>query len=137
LQSGHRFRSWSGYAFEGLCFVHTYQIAKALGIHGIHYLRYAWSLTPTNDQRSGAQIDLVIDRADSCINLCEIKFHDSEFIITKGYAQHMAQRRQTFIEATKTRKTVFITMITTFGVKKNQYYHQLVDNQITLDALFE
>ena len=95
----------------------------------------AWRLKPQKDTR-GTQIDLLIDRQENCINVCEIKFSLTEFTIDKSYASELRQKLQLFQEASKTRKTLFLTMITTYGVKKNDYYVQLVQKQITMDALF-
>lgn len=86
----------------------------------------------------GAQIDLVIDRADACINLCEIKFHNKEFVITKEYCKELAYKKALFQEVTKTRKTIFITLITCYGVVKNDYYRQVIDGgDLTIDVLFD
>ena len=82
-------------------------------------------------------VHLVIDRADNCINLCEIKFHQGEISLSKSDVQSLERKRQVFLEQTKTKKALFVTMVTCFGVKENGKYHQVVDNQITMDALFE
>jgi hypothetical protein len=85
----------------------------------------------------GVQIDLLIDRADKCINLCEIKFYDDEFVISKTYAQSLKKKRSCFKEKTGTKKTLFTTMITTYSVKQDKYYLDGVDGQLTMDALFK
>jgi hypothetical protein len=82
-------------------------------------------------------VDLLFDRNDKCINLIEIKFSIKEFVIDKKYAEELKQKRWTFLENTKTKKSVFVTMLTTFGVKENEYYVGKVQNQINMDALFE
>jgi len=133
LASSPRWRTWTGYAFEGICHNHVAQIAKALGISGIHYTHHAWRSEANGQQ---AQVDLLIDRADRCINLCEIKFHDREFVITAEYARRLQDRRDRFLDATGTRKTVFTTMLTCQGVKENSHYRSIVDNQLTADSLF-
>ncbi|OYV54629.1 MAG: ATPase, partial [Legionella sp. 21-45-4] len=85
----------------------------------------------------GVQIDLLIDRADKCINLCEIKFYDTEFVVSRAYAEELRNKTRCFKEKTGTRKTVFTTLITTYGVKKDQHYLNAVEGQVTMDALFE
>ena len=85
----------------------------------------------------GTQIDLLLDRKDRCMNLCEMKFSTEEFIISKKYAAELAQKKSIFIEKSKTKKTVFLTMVTTYGVVRNQYYKNLIQNEVTMDALFE
>ncbi len=128
------FKIWSGYAFENLCLKHTFQIKKALGIHGIISNEYAWSVKGDMQQK-GSQIDLVIDRADNCINLVEVKFYDTEFEITKAYEQQLRDKIHSFRATTKTRKSVFLTMISVYGVRKNEHYLSVVTNQLTIEDL--
>ena len=86
---------------------------------------------------SGAhQINLLIDRRDHCINVCEIKFLIDEFEITKAYAADLENKLKVFRSNTKTRKTLFLTMITTYGVKNEIYYPGFVQKDVTMDALF-
>jgi hypothetical protein len=80
---------------------------------------------------------LLFDRKDNCINLCEIKFTLSEFIIDKNYAAVLKQKEVVFRERTQTRKTLFLTLITTFGAKKNDNYINLIQKEITMEALFK
>ncbi len=84
----------------------------------------------------GQFIDLIIDRADNCIHLCEMKFCDSEFIIDKAYAKKLEQKKEIFQRITGTHKTLFLTLITPYGVKENEHYIGLIDQQLTLDSLF-
>ena len=86
--------------------------------------------------QQGAQIDLVIDRADRCINLCEMKYSDSEFVIDKSYVEKLQNKKIVFREQTGTTKTLFTTMVTTYGVKKNEHYLSVIDNQLMMDDLF-
>lgn len=135
LQNTNTWKSWAGFAFESICKKHIHGIATALGIDGIVYSTSVWSYFPENNDDTGVQIDLLIERADNCINLCEIKFHSGKYTITKEYAKKLLYKKQKFIEVTKTSKTVFLTMITSYGTKENAYYHDAVTNQLTLDAL--
>jgi uncharacterized protein len=89
-----------------------------------------------NVKTKGAQIDLVIDRRDRVINLCEIKFSINPFTITKEYDKSLKNKLSIFKETTKTRKAVFLTMITTYGLVKNEYSGSIVQNEINMDDLF-
>jgi len=135
LQNSGKYKSWSGYAFETLCINHIDHIARALGISGIIYSYSSWYHRPANKSDKGVQIDLLIDRADNCINLCELKFHSSQFTISKEYAGKLIYKKQKFIEQTRTNKTIFITMVTFYGTKENDYYREIVNNQITIKNL--
>ncbi len=128
--------SWSGYAFERICQKHSRQIAKALGISGVSTVTSSWQYRPQDDKERGVQIDLVIDRADRVITLCEIKFSDCPYVITKDYAVRLREKVDVFRRATGTRKTLFLAMITPVGVKQNDYAGELVEQEATLDDLY-
>ena len=129
--------SWAGLAFENTCMMEVEKIKRALGISGIATQISTWQYRANSPDEKGAQIDLVIDRADQCINLCEIKFCDQEFVITKEYAEALDRKKQIFESINNPKKALFTTMITTYGVKENAHYHDCVQKQITLDDLFE
>jgi hypothetical protein len=114
---------------------HTPQLKKALGIENVYSETSIWHYKPKIGEQ-GAQIDLLIDRQDQCINICEMKFAVDEFEITKGYAKELESKLNVFRERTKTRKTLFLTLVTTYGVRKSNSYTGLVQNEITMDALF-
>lgn len=126
---------WGGYAFENICFKHIDKIKRALQIGAVQTNESAW-MVEGNIKQDGAQIDLLIDRADHCINICEMKFSLHEFSIEKKYALGLERKVSVFRESTKTRKTLFLTMITTYGVKKNGYYTNLIANEVTIEDLF-
>lgn len=130
LFNSRSYISWGGIAFESICLKHTNQIKKALGISGISSNSSTW-------RNKHAQIDLVIDRSDNCINLCEIKFYSSEFVINKSYRESLTTKKQEFVQALQARKNVFVTFISSFGVRENTHYQYIVDNQLTMDSLFE
>lgn len=121
-------RAWSGYAFEQLCLNHIVQIKQCLGISGVQCDVSAW-------RGEGGQIDLLIDRRDDVINLCEMKFSQDEFEITKQYDELLRRRRESFRIETKTRKALHLTFVTTYGLKKNMY-SGTVENEVTLEGLF-
>lgn len=126
---------WTGYAFEGLCLKHISQIKSALGISGIVSNDCSWQIKGRVGQ-VGAQIDLLIDRSDNCINLMEMKFHEQPFEMTKAYAERLQEKARLFKEHTGTRKNVFITLITAAGVVKNEYYLETVSSSLDLENLF-
>jgi AAA+ ATPase superfamily predicted ATPase len=128
--------AWSGYAFENICMMHIHQIKKALGISGVYTTAHSW-VFKGNDSLPGAQVDMVIDRADQTINLCEAKFTKDHFAITKNYAAQLKMKKTIFRQSTQTKKAVFTTLLTTFPALKNQYYLAEVDNEVTMEKLFE
>lgn len=127
------FRAWSGYAFEQVCLAHVPQIKKALGISGIDTRNSSWRSGGT---KAGAQIDLVIDRRDGVINLCEMKFSASQFAIDKKYDGELRNKVLAFRTDTQTKKSLFLTLITTYGLKSNIYSGN-VQNELKMDILFE
>ena len=122
-------RAWSGYAFEQLCLHHIRQIKKKLGISGVQSDVCAW-------KSGGCQIDLLIDRRDQTVNLCEMKFSQGEFEITRQYDEQLRKRAEIFRTATKTRKALHKTFVTTYGLKKNMYSGN-IQSEVVLDDLFE
>ena len=130
-----RWVSWSGYAFENVCLTHTDQIKKALGVSGIATSTASFQARG-NDERRGAQIDLLIDRSDRSINICEAKYTQQPFTVTKAYATTIRQKLTVFAERTNTRKHLFFTLISVAGVKPNAYSEQLVDQLVVLDDLY-
>src|SRR3546814_13293180 len=104
---------------------HVLAIKSSLGIENVHSETSVWRSKPRNEEK-GAQIDLLIDRQDRCINVCEIKFSTGTFEITKKYAAELENKLQAFRNQTRTRKTLFITMITTYGKKNKNDYDGMV-----------
>lgn len=123
------FRAWSGYAFEMVCLQHVSQIKKALGISGVQTSVSSW-------HSEKAQVDLVIDRKDQVVNLCEMKFSIHPFTITQQYAESLRNKIGTFRDVTKTKKTIFMTLVTTYGLAHNKHAY-LAQNTIEMDDLFE
>ncbi|HEY8657605.1 MAG TPA: hypothetical protein VIL78_01110 [Hanamia sp.] len=135
FSNGQSWKSWSGVAFERVCLKHISQLKRALGILVVHTEESAWRYVPKKG--TGAQIDLLIDRRDFVIHICEMKYSESIFAIDKKYAGELENKVDVFRRQTNTKKSIFITMVTTFGVKNNEYESRLVQNSITMDALFE
>jgi hypothetical protein len=135
LRQSPKWRAWSGYAFEGICMKHVGAIKAAMGIAGVHSSEAPWQHFPKKGEE-GAQIDLLIDRADDTISLCEMKFCEGEFAIDKRFAGELRRKRDVFRRITKTRKNLHFTMVTTFGVSDNAYRKELVANSVVAKDLF-
>ncbi|GAB3012499.1 ATP-binding protein [Niabella terrae] len=136
LSQTQSYTSWSGFAFESVCQKHVDVIKDALGIAGVYTEASGWRYIPKKGEK-GAQVDLLLDRADHCINLCEMKFSAGEFTIEKKYAGELDSKVQVFKDQTKTRKTIFPTMITTYGTKQNIYYIGRIVSEVTMEDLFK
>lgn len=129
-------RTWCGLAFERVCLQHVEQLKKALGISGVLTNVFSWQTEADTDKGiEKSQIDLLIDRNDQVINLCEMKFSEQEYLMTEREATKLRRRKGNFIEATNTRKAVHITLVTPYGAKPN-VHTAIIQNQITLDELF-
>ena len=131
-----RYRTWSGLAFERVCLQHISQIKKALGISGVLSNVYSWRTEA--DENKGidkTQIDLLIDRNDGVINLCEMKFSGQEYTVTEDEEMKIRRRRGNFIEATNTKKAVHITLVTPYGLRQNAH-SSIAQNEIRLNDLF-
>ena len=124
------FVSWAGFNFETICLKHVSQLKKALKIEGIHSTNSSWS-------SEGVQIDLVIKRADNWINLCEIKFYNASFKISKNELQGLKNKVSKFKEDTGTKDVVVVTMITTYGVVEDENSQEIIENSFDMDILFE
>lgn len=127
-------RAWSGYAFEQVCLAHLAQLKRALGISGVQTSSSSWINSGKGKKR---QIDLVIDRKDDTINLCEMKFSIKPYAIVKKYYGELRDKIEVFREVTRTTKAIFLTMVTTFGIVRNEYSNDLVQNSLTMDDLFK
>jgi len=137
IRGSPAWRAWSGYSFEGICLKHIDALRWSLGIGSVQTVESTWRHDSRGDSDSGAQIDLVIDRKDGCMNLCEMKFVDERFVVDKTYAQTLIDKRTTFRRETRTKKTLFTTLLTSHGVADNKHRQAVVDASVTMDALFE
>ncbi|MBO9659903.1 MAG: AAA family ATPase [Chitinophagaceae bacterium] len=137
LGSSASWRSWSGYAFESICFKHIEQIKKALGPVA-HATASVWRYVPVKGSPdSGAQIDLLLDRSDRTVDICEIKFLNEELTITKKYAEELRKKVEVFERRTSPGGNVHLVMVTTYGTVKNEYYRELVQAEIKMADLFK
>ena len=126
--------AWEGLAFEIVCLHHVEQIRRTLGISGVQTRAYSWT-SRAESGRSGAQIDLLLDRRDGIVNLCEMKFSDGVYSIGKSEAEALERRRNAFLLATGIRKAVHVVFVTPVGIVRNKYAG-LVQGEVTLADLF-
>ena len=136
LNQSQSYKSWAGYTFENVWMSHILPIKKALGIAGVSTSTASFFAKP-KDGLDGTQIDLLIERSDNTIHLCEIKFLTDELIMDKSMAENLRNKRAVFNYHTKNKKHIFNTFITTYGHKSNSYSTQYIDQSITMDVLFE
>ncbi len=118
-----------------MCLDHIYQIKNKLGIGGVLTQHSIW-YKKADEVYDGVQIDLLIDRQDKVITICEMKFSSDEFVIDKENDKSLRRKMETFRLVSGTKKGIGLAMITTYGVKKNMY-SDIVNRQVTLDDLFE
>ena len=135
-ESGEK-KSWSGYAFEQVCLHHIWQIKNKLGITGVLSNVCSWNSKSFVDSDGtvwkGGQIDLLIDRKDDVINLCEMKFTGEEYMITADYEKTLRERTALFKHITK--KAINCTFVTTYGVRQNSH-SGIVNSELTMEDLF-
>ncbi len=131
-----RWFSWAGYAFEALCYQHLNQIRRSLSLSPTA-VPNSWRYMPRRDSdQCGAQIDLLFDRDDGAISVCEIKYSRQSFVISKDYAEKLKQKLKVFRQVTRTDKQLLLVMIVANGLKHNKYSEDLVDAVVTLEDLF-
>lgn len=127
--------SWRGYAFENVCFNHITEIKRALGISGIYSSESAWTKMGDGDGERGTQIDLLILRKDNVVNMCEMKFYSDVFMVDKDYEKTLRHRQTALYEKLPRKSTIHNTLITTYGIKDNEYRWSF-ERVITLEDLF-
>ena len=132
--SSQRIVTWRGIAFENICFNHIDQIKKALGISGVSTKESAWSKKGVEE--TGTQIDMLIERKDNIVNMCEMKFYGAEFSVDKNYDRILRNRLILLEKEISSKMVIHSTLITTYGLKYNEYSGDFV-KVITMDDLFE
>lgn len=123
------YRAWSGFAFERICLHHISQLKQMLGIAAVQTEESSWL-------GENAQIDLIIDRRDQVITVCEMKFSSSSYMITKTYAKQLREKVGAFRQQSQSRKAVHLAMITPYGLKQNAYANELVQNDVSMEGFF-
>ena len=137
MQGKPQYNTWCGLAFERVCLWHVEQIKKALGISGVMTNVYSWRCeTDKNQGRPGVQIDMLIDRNDGIIDLCEMKHSNKEYAITSEVADSLERKKAVFTEVTGTDKAVHTVMVTTKGIAPGEY-EWTAQNYVKLDDLFQ
>jgi uncharacterized protein len=130
--------SWAGYSFEGICMKHFHQIQSALHLDRVLAFPSSWRYLPTKGQsdEQGAQIDLLLDRNDDAITICEIKYSTTPYKLEKSAALNLINKVEKFKQITKTKKQIFVALVTTLSVKPSLWLEDTVHQVITLEDLF-
>jgi AAA+ ATPase superfamily predicted ATPase len=136
ISESQQYKIWSGYTFENVCIKHSDSIKKALGISGVQANINSYLHRKDSNFGQGFQIDMLIDRKDDIINICEMKFYATNFTINKNYAQNLRTKKEGLKAVTKTKKIVHLTFISVFGVVENPYKLDLVENDYTVSIFF-
>lgn len=136
IQETPQYYAWCGLAFERVCFNHVGQIKSALGIEGVLSNVYSWRSKTESTKGRGAQIDMLIDRSDQVITLCEMKYSKSRFSIDADYDENLLYKVEKFRKETSTKKAVHIALVTTVGLTQNEYSDD-VQNIIEMNHLFK
>lgn len=130
-----KIKVWRGYAFEDLCMRHVDNIKRALGISGISSNQSSWAVIG-DDEQDGTQIDMLIERADNVINMCEMKFYSEPFAVKKSYHMKLVHRTNMLVEHVNRKTAIHSVLVTTYGLTYNEYSGDFV-NVITMDDLFK
>ncbi len=125
--------AWRGFTFEEVCFVHQDKLKQALGISAVHTEISPWRSRTEEVER--AQIDMLIDRADRVVNVCEMKFSTSDFVIDRKYDAELRRKLEVFATETRCRKSLHPTLVTTYGLVQNEYSGR-IQRVVTMDDLF-
>jgi hypothetical protein len=134
-ENSAQLRTWRGRAFENACLRHVNQIKTAMGVGGVSSSNSSWTLQGIDDQR-GMQIDLIIERSDRVVNLCEMKFVNTEFEVTNDYEMKLRSRLNWMADNISRRHNVQMTLVTTYGLKYG-IHSGIFQRVVTLDRLFE
>lgn len=124
--------AWTGLSFEIICLLHVKEIKKKLEVLGVQSSEFAWR---SKNAKPAVQIDLLLDRADNIVNICEIKYSNAKYTITKDYDEKLREKMEAYRQELLPRKAIHLLMLTTFGVKPNKY-SGIAQNEVTLDDLF-
>ncbi len=131
----HNHRVWQGYAFENVCFKHIEEIKQALGISGVNTNVSSFYNASNKDEK--LQIDLLIDRADNTVNICELKFYNKLTKLGKVELEKINKRRHFLETYSNTKKTLFNTLVTTYNPYKTTIVNEYIDNVIDISSFFD
>ena len=131
------FESWAGYAFEGITLQHASEVRGALGIGAVPCEIASFRHVPTSSSAAteGVQIDLLFDRDDDMLNLCELKYARTPYAVTKAYARELQTKLDVFERVTRTRKKIVLTMVLPLGLIDNAWSRNLVERVVTIEPL--
>jgi uncharacterized protein len=136
IQTSPAWYGWLGLAFESVCYKHVSKIKKTLGLNAISSAE-TWRYVPKKGSpQEGAQIDLLFDRQDDCITLCEMKYSETPFVLSKDYVEDLQRKIRVFKEQTKIHKQLFIALVAAQGLKNNFYSEGLITQVVRLEDLF-
>jgi uncharacterized protein len=137
MQNTPEWNNWLGYTFEAVCYKHLPIIREKLEISPTA-IADTWRYVPRKHSKErGAQIDLLFDRRDDAITLCEIKYSAKPYLVTKDYVEVLKRKMEVFQKRTRTKKQLFIALVSAAGLKNNYYAEDLLSGVVTLDDLFE
>lgn len=136
IRQSSSWQSWAGYAFESVCYKHLNQISESLGLSPTA-ISCGWRYVPKATGEKGAQIDLLFDRDDGAITLCEMKYTKQPFAIDKEYEAKLCETIRIFQEKTGTKKQIFLSFVSASGIKKTAAAEELVSGVVTLEDLFK
>ena len=134
VSSSQSFKSWLGFAFENLCLKHIEEIKNSIGISDVTTHQYTYMQPATKDEQ-GVQIDMIIDRNDEVMHICEAKFYNKPYVIDKAYSENLQRKIRAMKMKAPMSKTVTLVMITTFGLKENKY-SGMAYKEVALDDFF-
>ena len=129
------YHAWRGLSFERLCLQHVNKIKEAIGIGGVDAEVGCWRHVADEQCPHGAQIDLVIDRADNVVDLCEMKCTDSPYRILEGDMSEMKRRCEIYRMVTRTRKSIHMLLVSANGTEPGMYRNE-INCEVTLNELF-
>ena len=135
LSQTPQYHAWAGYSFEGICYKHSQKIVETLQIKTATIID-SWRFIARKRKEMGAQIDLLIDRSDDAITLCEIKFTKTPFALDKAEAENLQKKINIFREHTRITKQIFIVFISASGLRETAYSKEMISGVVTLDDFF-
>ncbi len=136
LSQTPQYHAWAGYSFEGICYKHGQKIIDALNIKTATVID-SWRFVSKTEQDQGAQVDLLIDRSDDAITLCEIKYTQAPFMLDKAEAEALKKKIQIFKDKTKTQKQIFLVFISANGLRETAYSNDMVSGRVILEDFFD
>jgi len=132
-QNSSEIKTWQGYAFEDVCFNHISQIKNALGISGVN-VKISSLTVKGNKKKTGAQIDMVIIRDDKVVNICEMKYTKTSFVVDKKYNETLHNKLDSIMNVVG-KSSVHLTLVSPLEIKSNEY-SDIFTSHIVLDDLF-